>query len=258
MKLKILTFIIIITLPLFFLSCAPKEENLLEPQGPSEIIPAEIKNNPNVIYNSQNSNSEQKEKPLADSYCITMNCVFQNPELPTGCEITALTTVLNHLGYDVTKTEMARDYLKKDYLGRVGFDKAFIGNPESDSGYGCFAPVIVDAALAYLNEHDMKYSAWDISGKELNELFEYVNNDIPVIVWASMGLMEVYKKPAFVDAEGNQIYWYDNEHCVVLCGYDLEKQTVTVCDPISGIVDYGMERFQYIYDQLEKQAVIVQ
>ena len=106
MKLKILTFIIIITLPLFFLSCAPKEENLLEPQGPSEIIPAEIKNNPNVIYNSQNSNSEQKEKPLADSYCITMNCVFQNPELPTGCEITALTTVLNHLGYDVTKTEM--------------------------------------------------------------------------------------------------------------------------------------------------------
>ena len=75
MKLKILTFIIIITLPLFFLSCAPKEENLLEPQGPSEIIPAEIKNNPNVIYNSQNSNSEQKEKPLADTFNIKVKDV---------------------------------------------------------------------------------------------------------------------------------------------------------------------------------------
>lgn len=257
MKLKILAFIIFITLPLFFLSCGKKDENLLEPQGPSEIIPSEIKNNPNVIYYSEQTDFSE-EKELAVSCCITMDCILQNPELPTGCEITALTTVLNYLGYDVTKTEMAKNYLKKDYMGRVGFDKAFIGDPTWDEGYGCFAPVIVNAAQNYLNEHDMEYSAWDISGKELEELFEYISSDIPVIVWASMGLMEVYKRPAFVDAEGNQIYWYDNEHCVVLCGYDLEAETVTVCDPLEGIVDYDLERFKYIYDKLEKQAVIIQ
>ncbi|MDY3256762.1 MAG: C39 family peptidase, partial [Ruminococcus callidus] len=35
------------------------------------------------------------------SHSINVEAVLQNPELPTGCEITSLTTVLNYWGYDV-------------------------------------------------------------------------------------------------------------------------------------------------------------
>lgn len=257
MKFRFFTILFILVALFFLLSVTKKEENFLENQEPSEVISLDMTDNPNIIGNTTPVYKEENQ-PLPSSYCITIDCVLQNPELPTGCEITALTTVLNYLGYDVTKTEMARNYLVKDYLGRVGFDKAFIGSPESDGGYGCFAPVIVKAGQTFLNEHGMEYSAWNMSGKEFDELFEYVSNDIPVIVWASMGLMDVYKKPAYIDAEGNQIYWYDNEHCMVLCGYNLDKQTVTVCDPLSGTVDYDLDRFRYIFDQLEKQAVIIE
>ena len=37
--------------------------------------------------------------------------IMQMPELPTGCEITALTMMLDHYGYAVDKTVMASEYL---------------------------------------------------------------------------------------------------------------------------------------------------
>ena len=37
--------------------------------------------------------------------------VLQNPELPTGCEVTTLTAALNYLGYPVDKLTMADQYL---------------------------------------------------------------------------------------------------------------------------------------------------
>ena len=52
--------------------------------------------------------------------------VNQYPELPTGCEITALTSVLNYYGYNVKKETMADDYLKK---GSGSFYEMFLGNP---------------------------------------------------------------------------------------------------------------------------------
>ncbi|WP_251402620.1 C39 family peptidase [Ureibacillus chungkukjangi] len=49
-----------------------------------------------------NSNSNQN---------IAVQTVMQNPELPNGCEITSLTAVLNYYGLQVTKTEMADNFL---------------------------------------------------------------------------------------------------------------------------------------------------
>lgn len=37
--------------------------------------------------------------------------VLQMPELPTGCEITALTMVLNYYGYPVDKVSMVSNFL---------------------------------------------------------------------------------------------------------------------------------------------------
>lgn len=199
------------------------------------------------------------EFEMPSSYIIPdMNVVYQEPELPTGCEITALTILLNYLGFDVSKTTMADDYLLKDSQGIVGFDEAFIGTPYSYGGYGCFAPVIKDAANKYLAKNAEGYLAEDITGTDLDILYEYVARGIPVVTWSSMGLMSVYHRFAFTDANGKENYWFDNEHCVVLYGYDTNDGTVYISDPMYGLTSYGAERFREIYDELGKQAVIVE
>lgn len=72
--------------------------------------------------------------------------MLQNPELPTGCEITALTTVLNYLGYDVDKLTLADNFLDKGRVGETSPYKAFVGNPRDEDACGAFAPVIVNSA----------------------------------------------------------------------------------------------------------------
>lgn len=51
----------------------------------------------------QKSNSQFK---------LDVEPILQLPELPTGCEITSLATVLNYYGYDISKTQLADEYLE--------------------------------------------------------------------------------------------------------------------------------------------------
>ncbi len=221
-----------------------------------------------VSYDLQDEEPDVTEAPavtevtkpveIKKSCSIDVKCIFQEPELPTGCEVTSLTMLLNYLGFDISKTELAADYLPMDYGGRVGFDRAFIGNPEWYGGYGCFSPVIETTANRYLSEKNADFRAVDIAGTEFEELYRYICMDMPVVVWCSMDLVSLNYRFAFTDSTGNDIYWYENEHCVLLCGYDTENGTVTVDDPLNGRVQYSTARFKEIYNELGRQAVIIE
>ena len=103
-----------------------------------------------VTYEEATNN--QTTAAVRSSYKrLDVECVLQNPELPTGCEITALTTVLNYLGYNVDKLTMADYYLDKGKMGEVSPYKAFVGNPRDEDSCGAFAPVLVNSATKYLN-----------------------------------------------------------------------------------------------------------
>ena len=47
--------------------------------------------------------------------------------------------------------------------------------------------------------------------------------------------------------------------CVImlLCGYDLNANTVTVCDPLEGKVDYDLDKFEDRYSLVYQQAVVI-
>ena len=53
--------------------------------------------------NGDELSDEDILKKLPNSCYINVKWVSQKPELPTGCEITSLTTVLNYYGYNVSK-----------------------------------------------------------------------------------------------------------------------------------------------------------
>ena len=80
---------------------------------------------------------------------LSVQNILQNPELPTGCEVTSAAILLNYYGYNTDKVWLCDNFLPKstDFHGSYGPDpnKVFVGNPKSSSGRGlyCHAPVIV-------------------------------------------------------------------------------------------------------------------
>jgi uncharacterized protein YvpB len=190
-------------------------------------------------------------------YYIEMKNILQRPDLPTGCEATALTIVLNHLGFSADKCDIVDNYLPKTN-SMCSLNNYFIGNPYSESGLGCNAPVIVRTADSYLSDAGSKYSAKLLTGSDPETLYWYVSQDIPVMCWVTIGMIET-KVSAVWTAEdtGETVNFMENEHCTVLVGYDSNKGTVMLNDPWNGNVTYPMSLFEEKYHALGNQAVII-
>lgn len=199
---------------------------------------------------AKSSNSDGK---LKDNF----KAINQNPELPTGCEVTSLTMVLNHLGVNADKLDIADNYIDKGPVGSTDFNKKFVGDPRDSSSYGCYAPVIKNAANKYLSAKGSSLKASDVTGKNLEELFtSYIDKNIPVIVWGTVDNREGQYTTTW-KVDGKELKWYSPEHCMVLVGYDNDK--VWVADPMHGDVrSYKKSTFKDRYNSLKKQAVVIQ
>ena len=181
----------------------------------------------------------------------------QYPELPTGCEVTALTSVLNYYGFNVDKLTMSDEYLDKGNAWETDFRVAFAGEPRSVYSYGCYAPVIVEAANEYLTEQHSSLRATELKGMEFDNLFNFTENGIPVIVWTTIDLQEGHYSATWDTTVGTTVTWYANEHCMALLG--CVGSTVYTADPTSGtIAAYNKDLFRTRYKELFSQAVVIQ
>ena len=124
---------------------------------------------------------------------IDFRCIMQLPELPTGCEITSLTMVLNYLGNSVDKCDMAYNCLMKGTIGKVHPNEYFLGNPRDNNSYGCYAPVIVNCANTYLEAIGRKdLTVRNLTGSQFEDLFKEIDKGNPVIVWVTVDMKEPY------------------------------------------------------------------
>ncbi|MBR2765808.1 MAG: C39 family peptidase [Blautia sp.] len=181
--------------------------------------------------------------------------VCQYPELPTGCEMTSLAMVLNYWGVDTDKEELSDVYLAKGEVGTVDFRKAFEGDPRDISSFGCYAPVVADTAIKCLAARGSTLQVSDLTGTELTDLFSYLDDGVPVIVWGTLNCEEGFYSVTW-EVNGEQLTWYSPEHCMVLVGY--AERTVWVADPSTGrIVSYDMDLFRRRYEELYRQAVVI-
>ena len=57
--------------------------------------------------------------------------------------------------------------------------------------------------------------------------------------------------------DGETYYWYDNEHCEMLCGYDLDDNTVTISDPNEGVITCDADSFEEIYNEVGKLSMTI-
>lgn len=210
--------------------------------------------------------SRQRKEYDSNSVYIDMANILQNPELPVGCEITALTILLNYYGFNAEKTDMAKNYLPTSWgnpktvdgkLYKDSFYDYFIGDPFS-RGYGCFSPAIERAASSYISSHGGGYTVKNISGCHPDTLYEYLIAGIPVLCWATDGMIEPeYYETWYDNATGEQLDWYLNEHCFVLAGFNIANSTVTLNDPMKGIIDYNIDKFEVRFKQMHSQAIVL-
>ena len=167
---------------------------------------------------------------------------LQMPELPTGCEATALGTLLRMNGVDVTKFDVA-DAMPKS--NGSDFVYAFWGNPYSATdGWACMAPCSVITANKFLK--DTNKVAVEYTGTNLTDL------KFPSAVWVTMYLND--PQPSNYESNGYRLF--RNPHCVVVTRIELDS--VYVIDPLVGEVAYPLERFNSVYQALGGQAVCIE
>lgn len=212
-----------------------------------------------VILNKEDAEADF-DLPEPDSIPVRLDLnvpeILQEPELPTGCESVSLTMALNYAGFELEKTTIAREFLiynRETENMAVGY----IGDPFSEDGAGCFAPGIAATAENFFEDQEYEYDAYDITGTEMGELLRYLADDTPVILWSTMYMAQPEFTEEHGEYDGREYRWYRQEHCVVLSGYDLEARTLTINDPLEGIVTRDYEEFQQIYDEIGQYAVVL-
>ena len=189
---------------------------------------------------------------VKDQIRLNVPCVMQFPELPTGCESVALTNLLLYHGFRLGKTTIADNYLPYG----SNYAVSFVGNPHSVNGAGVYPPGIVIAANRYLAAKGSSLRAYDITGSSMEQLYSYLDQGYPVLVWSTTGMASPY-------VTGHQSYggrtypWFSQEHCVVLKGYNTRTNTVYVSDSISGDLGRNASRFTDLYNQIGRFAAVI-
>lgn len=165
---------------------------------------------------------------------------MQLPELPTGCEATAASTLLRMNGKYVTKQEVADAMPKSE----SDFVYAFLGDPYSYSGWACSAPCVTNTINGFC-EFEEKIAAVEMTGTPLAEL------PLPAAVWVSIDLVDPEEPVRVVDGYG----LYRNSHCMVV--REVSDTGVSVIDPLGGDPVYDRATFESVYDAMGRQAVYV-
>ncbi len=202
----------------------------------------------NEIYATQNKSIKIEGVPTIKQY----------PELPTGCEATALTILLRYSGVNVSKEEVAnkipRVTLPHSINGRT-YGKhpndGFIGNPFSKSSYGVYSKPILDTVEYYLPNRGES-----LTGKGFDEILDVVKKGRPVMIWATINMINVSYTSSWYLEDGSLFKWPNNEHAVVVIGYD--DNWVYISDPYSGTEKkYRKEVVANRYNTLGKQAIAI-
>ncbi len=193
-----------------------------------------------------------------DVYVLNVQSILQKPELLNGPEITSLAVVLKYLGYtNATKTTLAENYLKTAEPGTETPFDAYIGDPTKyENSYGCYAPVIVNAANAYFKAKILNKKCSDISDSPMETYYSYIDKGIPVIIWTTVNLAKTKESTRWI-INDKEFIWRNNEHCVVLCGYNKTKKTVIVADPLKGLTEYDAELFEKRHREQYGSACVI-
>lgn len=191
---------------------------------------------------------------------------YSQEDYPTGCELVSSSMLLAYYGFDTT----AGDLIDGGYIAESAFyevegiryggnpQKQFIGSPYDASSYGCYSGAIMNMLSKYLS--GTGYTPLETTGAALSQLCtDYINNGIPVLVWASIDMKETYVNESntwVIEDTGESFTWRSNEHCLVLVGYDDFNYYFN--DPMNGkSYTYEKKLSEQRHSELGKQSIVL-
>lgn len=192
-----------------------------------------------------------------------ISLIYQNPELPNGCEATSLAMLLKWAGCPIDKVELAQDYLPKKNFAQAGSDRlgpdpsqAYAGDPASAGGWYCFEGPVIYAGNTWLTGQNSSFRAVSLTGLTREALEDYLDLGIPLAVWVTLN----YAPPKFSSfqwtiPDGARYTPYSNLHCVVLAGWS--GGDYQIADPISGWQKVSPALFWSSFDAMGLRAAAV-
>lgn len=123
--------------------------------------------------------------------------ICQLPELPTGCEITAVTMMLRYAGYNVNKIQLANEMPRSN-----NGDYGFVGNPFSPSGWWVFPTGVAPVVNHYVGHSEV------MTGTSLQAIQNKLMQGHLVVVW--MGNMNGFVNHAITLTGYNANGFYYN------------------------------------------------
>lgn len=189
---------------------------------------------------------------------MNMTNVMQMPiGMMNGCEVVSLCIAMRYYGYTIDPIYMFDNFMPKGPNdGKTNPFEKYIGDPRNTTGFGCYAPCMVETANTYITSRiDLGIRAYDISGYSMKDIEYFLKNGHPVVLWATLNMED----SAVIDTwefDGEEVSWYYKSHCVVLVGY--EEGDYIICDPLVGKVKYPKEDVERAYHLIYSQAVVFQ
>ncbi len=211
---------------------------------------------------------EQYTAPVQEeSVLLDVPFIDQRGRFPTGCEGVTATMALQYAGVDVTPEEVLEAIPRgaaphpDGAGGYIGCDprEAFPGNPYSEEGWGCYAPVVEKAAEDILRERDeTSLSIINLTDTPLPELCQRcLRQGVPVLVWATIDMETPVPGIVFtIEGTGEEFQWIYPLHCLLLVGED--ESSYYFNDPMAGkAVAYGKWETEQAYEALGRQALAI-
>lgn len=197
-------------------------------------------------------------KPKPASAILDAPIVRQLPELPPGCEIVSLTMLLNYMGIQKTKMEMAKEMVKDPTpITWKNGSIVYWGNPFTGyvgdvtgktRGFGVYHTGLLPTMKAYVP------NAIDLTQSDFDKIERQIADGFPVIVWTTIDYA-VPTQWVKWDTPVGPIETTFKMHAVLLVGYD--EQHVYVNDPYSGKKSHPINKDQFLatWEAMGKQAL---
>ena len=202
------------------------------------------------------------------SKLINVKYMDQSVKYPTGCETITTIMCLLYWNVNITPEEFIEQYLDKgdvvikdeQIFGPNPFDK-FVGSPYLDFSFGCYEPVIEKALNKLISDKNLNLEIKNLNNVPIDTIIkDYIDKDIPVIFWATMDLKEsYYSRTIIVPETGEKYQWKAREHCMLLVGYDKEKNGLYYNDPYNnnGVILYDKTLVEKRHEEQYSNALAI-
>lgn len=199
--------------------------------------------------------------------------VIAQVDIKAACETYAGVMLMQYYDFDIEVSEFVDNYLIKKpvFYGEDGnlygpdMDAAYAGL-DANIGYGINCPAMAKCMNNYLETTDSKLRAYPYKDIPYDTLIkDYIDNDIPVMIWETTYMQEPYVKDIwvvdYVDENskkkiGDSESWMQNEHCMVFVGYD--KDNYYFCDSVAGkLAVYDKKEAEERYKQIGSQIIVL-